>query len=205
MNPKVSFGFLLLLLPCYSIESKYSKGCDLALTSYYVWQGANFSFIVEVMQSNILKSTDFDTILLYNSQVSSKDNLQSFIRINIHFLNDCINDEFLGHFFTYNIRTRDTYGKVVNTYYANLTTILSLMHLNTYPKVNILDNGVLNVTVNYSVAWFLRTTACEARLKCYWVWLRRQTQYPWVWWARKLGLAAELDPIFLGLAVEQIQ
>jgi len=180
MNPKLSFEFLLLLLLCYSIESKYSKGCDLALASYYVWQGANISFIVEVMQSNILKSTEFDTILLYNSQVSSKDNLQSFIMINIPFPNDCINDEYLGHFFTYNVRTRDTYGKVINTYYANLTRIPSLMHFNTYPKVNIPDNGVLNVTVNYSVAWFLRTTACKAKLKCYWVWLRRHTQYLWV-------------------------
>jgi len=191
MNPKLSFEFLLLLLLCYSIESKYSKGCYLALASYYVWQGANISFIVEVMQSNILKSIEFDTILLYNSQVSSKDNLQSFIMINIPFPNDCINDEYLGHFFTYNVRTRDTYGKVINTYYANLTRIPSLMHFNTYPKVNIPDNGVLNVTVNYSVAWFLRTTACKAKLKCYWVWLRRHTQYLWVWWAMKLDLAAE--------------
>uniref|UniRef100_B9MWA1 Uncharacterized protein n=1 Tax=Populus trichocarpa TaxID=3694 RepID=B9MWA1_POPTR len=72
------------------------------------------------MQSNILKSTDFDTILVYNLQVPSKDNLQSFIRISISFPCHCINGEFLGHFITYNVKTQDTYGKVIDTYYVNI-------------------------------------------------------------------------------------
>lgn len=150
MNPKLGFGFLLLLLLCYSIDSKCSKGCDLALASYYVWQGANLSFIAEVMQSSILKSTDFDTILRYNPQVTNKDSLPSFIRISIPFPCECINGEFLGHFFTYNVRSQDTYGTVADTYYANLTTTPSLINFNSYPEVNIPDNGVLNVSVNCS-------------------------------------------------------
>nr|AKK25222.1 Lyk 3 [Populus x canadensis] len=150
MNPKLGFGFLLLLLLCYSIDSKCSKGCDLALASYYVWQGANLSFIAEVMQSSILKSTDFDTILSYNPQVTNKDSLPSFIRISIPFPCECINGEFLGPFFTYNVRSQDTYGTVADTYYANLTTTPSLINFNSYPEVNIPDNGVLNVSVNCS-------------------------------------------------------
>ncbi|CAK7349014.1 unnamed protein product [Dovyalis caffra] len=150
MNPKSGLGFLLLLLFSYSIESKCSKGCDLALASYYVWQGAELSFIAQVMQSSILKSSDFDTILLYNPQVPNKDSLQAFIRINIPFPCDCINGEFLGHVFNYNVRSNDTYGQVANTYYANLTTVSSLLHFNSYPETNIPDNGVLNVTVNCS-------------------------------------------------------
>uniref|UniRef100_A0A6M2EYS8 non-specific serine/threonine protein kinase n=1 Tax=Populus davidiana TaxID=266767 RepID=A0A6M2EYS8_9ROSI len=150
MNPKLGFGFLLLLLLCYSIDSKCSKGCDLALASYYVWQGSNLSFIAEVMQSSILKLTDFDTILSYNPQVPSKDSLPSFIRISIPFPCDCINGEFLGHFFTYTVRSQDTYDKVADPYYANLTTTQSLKNFNSYPEVNIPDNGVLNVSVNCS-------------------------------------------------------
>ncbi|KAG6787249.1 hypothetical protein POTOM_008888 [Populus tomentosa] len=150
MNPKLGFGFLLLLLLCYSIDSKCSKGCDFALASYYVWQGSTLSFIAEVMQSSILKPTDFDTILRYNPQVPSKDSLPSFIRINIPFPCDCINGEFLGHFFTYTVSTNDTYDKVADTYYANLTTTQSLKNFNSYPEVNIPDTGVLNVSVNCS-------------------------------------------------------
>lgn len=122
----------------------------MALASYYVWQGSNLSFIAEVMQSSILRLTDFDTILSYNPQVLSKDSLPSFIRISIPFPCDCINGEFLGHIFSYTVRSQDTYDKVADTYYANLTTTQSLKNFNSYPEVNIPDNGVLNVSVNCS-------------------------------------------------------
>lgn len=122
----------------------------MALASYYVWQGSNLSFIAEVMQSSILRLTDFDTILSYNPQVPSKDSLPSFIRISIPFPCDCINGEFLGHIFSYTVRSQDTYDKVADTYYANLTTTQSLKNFNSYPEVNIPDNGVLNVSVNCS-------------------------------------------------------
>ncbi|KAL3572937.1 hypothetical protein D5086_026841 [Populus alba] len=150
MNPKLGLGFILLLLLCYSIESKCRKGCDLALASYYVWQDADLTFIAEVMQSSILKSSDFDTILRYNPQLPSKDSLSSFIRINIPFPCDCIEGQFLGHFFNYNVRSQNTYTDVANTYYANLTTIPSLVYFNNYSEFNIPDNGKLNVSVNCS-------------------------------------------------------
>ncbi|KAG6750085.1 hypothetical protein POTOM_047163 [Populus tomentosa] len=150
MNPKLGLGFILLLLLCYSVESKCRKGCDLALASYYVWQDANLTFIAEFMQSSILKSSDFDTILRYNPQLPSKDRLSSFIRINIPFPCDCIEGQFLGHFFNYNVRSQNTYTDVANTYYANLTTIPSLVYFNNYSEFNIPDNGKLNVSVNCS-------------------------------------------------------
>ncbi|XP_052302687.1 lysM domain receptor-like kinase 3 isoform X3 [Populus trichocarpa] len=150
MNPKLGLGFILLLLLCYSIESKCRKGCDLALASYYVWQDANLTFIAEVMQSSILKSSDFDTILRYNPQLPSKDSLSSLIRINIPFPCDCIEGQFLGHFFNFNVRSQNTYTVVADTYYAKLTTIPSLMYFNNYSEFNIPDNGKLNVSVNCS-------------------------------------------------------
>ncbi|KAL9347612.1 hypothetical protein Peur_058978 [Populus x canadensis] len=150
MNPKLGLGIILLLLLCYSIESKCRKGCDLALASYYVWQDANLTFIAEVMQSSILKSSDFDTILRYNPQLPSKDSLSSFIRINIPFPCDCIEGQFLGHFFNFNVRSQNTYTDVADTYYAKLTTIPSLMYFNNYSEFNIPDNGKLNVSVNCS-------------------------------------------------------
>jgi chitin elicitor receptor kinase 1 len=150
MNPKLGLGFILLLLLCCSIESKCRKGCDLALASYYVWQDANLTFIAEVMQSSILKSSDFDTILRYNPQLPSKDSLSSLIRINIPFPCDCIEGQFLGHFFNFNVRSQNTYTVVADTYYAKLTTIPSLMYFNNYSEFNIPDNGKLNVSVNCS-------------------------------------------------------
>ncbi|KAJ6338757.1 hypothetical protein OIU76_008251 [Salix suchowensis] len=151
MNPKFGFGFLLLLLLCYSIESKCNKGCDLALASYYVQQGDTLTSIAKLMNSSILQSEsiDFNTILSYNPQVTNKDSVAAFIRINIPFPCDCINGEFLGHFFSYAVTTGDTYGKVAANY-SGLTTISSLRRFNSYPENNIPDTGVLSVSVNCS-------------------------------------------------------
>ena len=56
MKPKL--GMLVLMLLLVSVftsiaESKCSKGCDLALASYYVWSGSNLTFIAQVLQSNL--------------------------------------------------------------------------------------------------------------------------------------------------------
>ncbi|KAJ6710760.1 CHITIN ELICITOR RECEPTOR KINASE 1-RELATED [Salix koriyanagi] len=151
MNPKFGFGFLLLLLLCYSIESKCSKGCDLALASYYVQLGDTLTSIAKLMNSSILQSEsiDFNTILSYNPQVTNKDSIPALSRINIPFPCDCINGEFLGHFFTYTVTTGDTYEQVAANY-SGLTTIPSLRRFNSYPENNIPDTGVLNVSVNCS-------------------------------------------------------
>ncbi|XP_065875499.1 lysM domain receptor-like kinase 3 [Euphorbia lathyris] len=141
-------GFLLLLSLCFSAEPSCSKACDLALASYYVWQGTTTSFIAEIMKSNLLPSEN--TIVTFNNQVPNKDSLPSFIRINVPFPCDCINNQFLGHVFQYNVRPGDTYDVVADTYYSNLTTIPWLEKFNSYPSTNIPDTGTLNVTVNCS-------------------------------------------------------
>ncbi|XP_015578590.2 lysM domain receptor-like kinase 3 isoform X2 [Ricinus communis] len=152
MYPKL--GLLSLLVPLIlslasTAHSKCTRGCDLAFASYYVWQEANTSFIAEVMKSSILDSPD--TIVTYNSdQVSNKDSLPSFIRINLPFPCGCIDGEFLGHVFNYDVRSGDTYLVVAEKYYSNLTTVSWLSQLNSYPPTNIPDTGILNVTVNCS-------------------------------------------------------
>jgi len=76
-NPSWGFRFLLLVSVFCSIpESKCSKGCGLALASYYEWQGSNLTIIAEVLQSdlNIIP----DTIVSYNKQkIPSKDTVCS--------------------------------------------------------------------------------------------------------------------------------
>ncbi|WCJ37522.1 chitin elicitor receptor kinase 1 [Euphorbia peplus] len=153
MNPlglglRLGLGFLLLLSLFFSAESTCSKGCDLALASYYVWQGTNTSFIAQVLKSDLVQSED--TIVTYNDQITNKDSLLSSIRINVPFPCDCINNEFLGHVFQYSVRPGDIYDVVADTYYSNLTTISWLEQFNSYPPTNIPDSSTLNVTVNCS-------------------------------------------------------
>ncbi|KAF2292291.1 hypothetical protein GH714_018521 [Hevea brasiliensis] len=101
------------------------------------------------MKSSILESPN--TIVSYNrDRVPNMDSVQAGIRINIPFPCDCINGEFLGHVFQYNVVTGDTYDVVANRYYSNLTTVNWLKQFNSYPENNIPDTGALNVTVNCS-------------------------------------------------------
>ncbi|XP_054819125.1 lysM domain receptor-like kinase 3 [Prosopis cineraria] len=129
-----------------SAESKCSKGCDLALASYYVWPGSNLSLIAQLMRSQLV--TDENVIVSYNKdQTISRDYVQSTTRINIPFPCDCLDGEFLGHMFQYGINQGDNYTEVAETYYSNLTTVdmLRKFNGNTMP-----ENGTLNVAVNCS-------------------------------------------------------
>ncbi|GAV69708.1 Pkinase domain-containing protein/LysM domain-containing protein, partial [Cephalotus follicularis] len=126
------------------IESKCNRGCDLALASYYVWEGSNLTFISQALQQSI------DVILSYNPTVSNQNSVASGTRINVPFRCDCINDEFLGHVFEYKVQSGDTYGAVATIYYANLTTVQWLQQFNSYDANRIPDTGTLNVTVNCS-------------------------------------------------------
>ncbi|CAK9155379.1 unnamed protein product [Ilex paraguariensis] len=148
---KLGFGlwlwlwFWVLSSICFTVQSKCSKGCDLALGSYYVWLESNLTFIEEVLSAPI------PDILSYNPRIPNKDSVQSDIRINIPFSCDCIAGEFLGHVFTYNVRSGDTYDRVAQTYYANLTTPEWVRRFNSYAPERIPDtNARLNVTVNCS-------------------------------------------------------
>ncbi|KAL9681257.1 hypothetical protein QQ045_013039 [Rhodiola kirilowii] len=148
MGVKLGLGFLLLLLLsvfCCTVDSQCSRTCD-ALASYYVWSGTNTTFIAEVLDSTP------EEIVSYNSgKLTNKDSLPSFIRINVPFSCECIRDVFLGHTFSYKVRSGDTYTTIAETYYANLTTASWVQEFNTYPANNIPDtNAYVNVTVNCS-------------------------------------------------------
>nr|CDH30701.1 putative LysM domain containing receptor kinase [Cercis chinensis] len=140
----VFFASILLLA-----ESKCSKGCDLALASYYVWQGSNLTYIAGIMKSQKVSSPD--DIVSYNKDtVPNKDSVQAFIRVNVPFPCDCIDDEFLGHNFQYDVNTGDTYETIAKTNFANLTTVDWLQNFNSYPPNSIPDTSTLNVTINCS-------------------------------------------------------
>lgn len=129
----------------FMVESKCSKGCPLALASYYVWREANISFIAQVL------GTTEDVILSYNPSVPDRDRLQSYIRVNVPFSCECLNDgEFLGRIFQYTIQKGDTYDRVAKTYYSNLTTASWIQNFNTFPRNNIPENSIVNVPVNCS-------------------------------------------------------
>ncbi|KAF2284902.1 hypothetical protein GH714_032280 [Hevea brasiliensis] len=155
MNQKLglALGFFLLLSQFYFAESRCSQTCDLALASYYVSSGDTLSVIAERFNSAILQSAD--TIVNYNrDKISNKDFVPSFIRINIPFPCDCVQDEllneFVGHTFQYDVQSGDTYTTVATEKYTNLTTVPWLERFNNYTATNIPDTGTLNVSVNCS-------------------------------------------------------
>ncbi|KAL6330241.1 hypothetical protein AAG906_040163 [Vitis piasezkii] len=122
------------------------RDCDLALGSYYVWQGSNLTFIAEVFQTTISE------ILSYNSQIANQDSVEVDTRIHVPYSScDCINGEFLGKVFNYAVRSGDTYDLVAETYYSNLTTAAWLKNFNSYAADRIPESDAyLNVTLNCS-------------------------------------------------------
>ncbi|XP_061337733.1 lysM domain receptor-like kinase 3 isoform X1 [Gastrolobium bilobum] len=154
MEPR--FGYLVLLqLLLFSgsvpfiAESKCTQGCPLALGSYYILRGTNLTYISGILASQVLTSPD-DIVSYSKATIPNKDSVQSDIRVNAPFPCDCINGEFLGHTFQYDVQNGDTYEKVAGTNYANLTNVNWLMKFNRYPSNNIPDTGTLNVTINCS-------------------------------------------------------
>ncbi|KAF8391587.1 hypothetical protein HHK36_023893 [Tetracentron sinense] len=140
-------GFLVMIFFCVGVESTCTRGCDLAVASYYVWEGSNLTFISTVMDLE----NQFDHILSFNPSVFSKDSIQFGSRLNVPFPCDCIQGEFLGHVFSYSIISGDTYNTIATRYYANLTNVDLLQRFNSYDPNNIPDvNSRVNVTVNCS-------------------------------------------------------
>ncbi|KAI4305781.1 hypothetical protein L6164_029126 [Bauhinia variegata] len=140
----LSFASILLLA-----ESKCSKGCDLALASYYVLAGSNLTYIADILKSEKVSSPD-DIVSYNKDKIPNQDSVQSFIRVNVPFPCDCINGEYLGHNFQYDVNTGDTYETIAKTNFANLTTVDWLQNFNSYRPNNIPDTGTLNVTINCS-------------------------------------------------------
>ncbi|KAI9082206.1 hypothetical protein K1719_035752 [Acacia pycnantha] len=149
------FGFLVLFFVFAfasifaSSKSQCSETCDRALASYYIQDGANLTYISKVMKSQLVSTPD-DIVSYNKDKVPNKDSLTALIRINVPFPCECINGEFLGHTFQYDVRTGDTYDQVAATNYANLTTVDWLRNFNSYSPDNIPDTGTLNVTINCS-------------------------------------------------------
>ncbi|KAJ0974611.1 hypothetical protein J5N97_016576 [Dioscorea zingiberensis] len=125
-------------------ESACQAGCSLALLSYFVAPNLNLSYI-----SGLFNQTNAD-ILAYNPSISNENSIQANKRIDISFRCDCINNDFLGHTFSYPVEPKDTYDNVANVVFANLTTTEMLARTNSYPSTRIPDNATLNVTVNCS-------------------------------------------------------
>lgn len=117
----------------------------MALGSYYISRGQTLTVISRYLNAS------FSDILSYNTQVPNKDSILADTRINIPFSCDCIqNGEFLAHVFQYTAQTGDTYTKIANTDYANLTTVASLQSFNSYKASGIQSGNTINVTVNCS-------------------------------------------------------
>ncbi|KAL6287322.1 hypothetical protein ACE6H2_011712 [Prunus campanulata] len=145
MRFRIGLGFLVLLSLCFTVKSQCSRSCGLALAKYYVWSGSNLTLISQLME------TDKDTIVNYNNgTVPNTDSVLAGTRINIPFNCECVNGKFLGHMFEYDVFSGDTYDKVAQTDYANLTTVEALTWFNSYAPTNIPNNAKLNVSVNCS-------------------------------------------------------
>ncbi|KAG7987803.1 hypothetical protein I3843_03G152200 [Carya illinoinensis] len=153
MKPKLGFlVFVLVAVFCSIAESKCSRECDVALASYYVWQNSNLTttILAERFQSTL--NIDPETIVSYNKEkIANKDSIQQNISVNIPFPCKCIDGEFLGYMFDYTVQSGDTYNKLAQQLYANLTTTELLQKYNSYNANNIPDtNTNLNVTVTCS-------------------------------------------------------
>ncbi|XP_057463099.1 lysM domain receptor-like kinase 3 isoform X2 [Actinidia eriantha] len=144
-RPLVLQGFsVFVLLLCFKVEAKCRNGCELALASYYVWEGSNLTYISNIFTQKVPK------ILQYNPGILNPDSLQGGSRIRVPFSCECLNGDFLGHTFTYKTQIGDTYDKIARVAFANLTNIYWLQRVNMYDPTQIPDFVPINVTVNCS-------------------------------------------------------
>ncbi|XP_061340784.1 chitin elicitor receptor kinase 1-like [Gastrolobium bilobum] len=139
--PHVSFVFLLLLL---FIIVKVQGSCNLALASYYIWEGSNLTYI-----SNLFEKPTSE-ILKYNPNIKNPDVIQSQTRINVPFSCECLNGVFLGHTFSYTTQHGDTYTTIAQVDFSNLTTEEWVSRVNSFAPIMIPDNVKINVTINCS-------------------------------------------------------
>ncbi|XP_060964388.1 lysM domain receptor-like kinase 3 [Cannabis sativa] len=138
----ILLAFQVFLLLSFRAKAKCKTGCNLALASYFVWEGSNLSYISTIFGQN------FTEILRYNPQVPNKDSIITGTRINVPFSCECLNTDFLGHTFTYKTQFGDTYDKVAEIAFANLTTEDWVHRVNRYKPTRIPAGSPINVTVN---------------------------------------------------------
>ncbi|KAA8515547.1 hypothetical protein F0562_018842 [Nyssa sinensis] len=121
-----------------------------ALASYYVRPGSNLTFISKILSSPISEIHSYNREIT-NPEITNPDYIVTGSRVNVPFSCGCVQGEFMGHQFVYNISPGDSYQLVAQTYYANLTTIEMLQRFNTDDTNNKPGvNGRLNVTINCS-------------------------------------------------------
>ncbi|KAK9268010.1 hypothetical protein L1049_010449 [Liquidambar formosana] len=144
-SPVALLAFHALLFLCFKSEANCRTGCDLSYASYYVWEGSNLTYISNIFGRSITE------ILRYNPTVPNQDSIHSGSRINVPFSCECLNGDFLGHTFSYITQSGDTYRKVAERAFTNLTTVDWVQRINDYPPSQIPDYVPINVTVNCSV------------------------------------------------------
>lgn len=145
------FFLWLCLLPFYFSDAEAKcTGCNVALGNYYVKQNDNVSYISSLFDNEIT----YETLNYWNSQiVTGPDFILSGYPIRIPFSCDCLgegNNRYLGHMFQYIAVQGDTYDKIANTIYANLTTVSALQNVNSYTATSITPGAKLNVSINCS-------------------------------------------------------
>lgn len=122
----------------------------MALGNYYVNQNYNISYISTLFDNEIT----YETLNYWNSDTINNPNfIQWGYPIRINFSCDCLgegNNRYLGHMFQYVAVKGDTYDKIANTIYANLTTVSALQNVNSYAATSILPGAILNVSINCS-------------------------------------------------------
>ncbi|XP_042473235.1 chitin elicitor receptor kinase 1-like isoform X1 [Zingiber officinale] len=148
MAPFRSLGFILILafapfLP--SLESACRSGCELALGAYYVTPNVNASYIAPLFDI-----PGFNDLGPYNPSVRDLNSILSGNRLHVFFSCDCINGEFLGHNFSYQVVSGDTYTSIASDVYGSLTTVAALSHFNSFPENNVQAGANINVIVNCS-------------------------------------------------------
>ncbi|KAK4486834.1 hypothetical protein RD792_006576 [Penstemon davidsonii] len=135
--------FLVLIIFLGGVKSQCSQSCD-ALASYYIWEGSNLTFISSIF------STTSNNIVSFNPQITNPDLIIAGERLEVPFSCNCVNNEFMAHQFTYQVRSGDTYLDIAQRYYSNLTTVDMMTRFNSYEPTNIPINARLNVPVNCS-------------------------------------------------------
>ncbi|GKV40298.1 hypothetical protein SLEP1_g47960 [Rubroshorea leprosula] len=137
---------VLVFMSCCNVQGKCRPGCDLALASYYVAGDVhNVTYI-----SSLFELANYRVIGPYNPQFNL-DSIKAGDKIRVPFsCDDCVNGDVLGHTFSYTTMVGDTYDKVAQNVYANLTTSDWLQRVNSYAADKIPDSMPINVTVNCS-------------------------------------------------------
>uniref|UniRef100_A0ACD5Y8M9 Uncharacterized protein n=1 Tax=Avena sativa TaxID=4498 RepID=A0ACD5Y8M9_AVESA len=154
--PLLSLPLLFLLLTACTTTAAAagdgcSKGCDLALGSYYVGSDQNATYIGKLFGLG----DNYRLLSPYNPGRPNLDFLDIGDRINVSFSCQCLarpsdpSATFLAGSLSYTVHTGDTYNSIADKY-SNLTTADWLAATNTYPPNNIPDIGTVNVTVNCS-------------------------------------------------------